>query len=325
MSQTEFDIIERYFRPLGRGRPETCLGVGDDAALLRLPAGQNTALAMDTLVAGVHFPEDAPADAVGHKALAVNLSDLAAMGATPVAALLSLTLPEFDADWLAGFADGFGALAGRYGVDLIGGDTTRGPLSVTVQVVGSVAPADVLRRAGARPGDAVMVSGSLGDAALGLDRWRAGAGADDPVVRRLHYPEPRLPLAAVLRGRAHACIDISDGLVADLGHVLAASGVGARVMADAVPLSPAFDASCPPQHRFDYALSWGDDYELCACVASAEAGSMVEAAAAAGVPMTVVGEITREPGLVLLDQDGRPLETRAGGYRHFDVREDPSP
>lgn len=325
MSQTEFDIIERYFRPLGRGRPETHLGVGDDAALLRLPAGQDTALAMDTLVAGVHFPEDAPADAVGHKALAVNLSDLAAMGATPVAALLSLTLPDFDARWLAGFADGFGALAGRYGVDLIGGDTTRGPLSVTVQVVGSVAPADALRRAGARPGDTVMVSGSLGDAALGLDRWRAGVGADDPVVRRLHYPEPRLPLATVLRGRAHACIDISDGLIADLGHVLAASGVGARIVAENIPLSPAFYASCPPQYRLEYALSWGDDYELCACVASAEAGSVAEAAAAAGVPMTVIGEVTREPGLALLDQDGRPLDIRTGGYRHFDARQDPSP
>lgn len=325
MTQTEFDIIERYFRPLGRGRPETRLGGGDDAALLRLPPGRDTVLAMDTLVAGVHFPENAPADAIGHKALAVNLSDLAAMGAEPVAALLSLTMPAHDPAWLNGFVRGFGALAARYDVDLIGGDTTRGPLSVTVQAVGAVAPDDVLRRSGARVGDVVVVSGTLGDAALGLDRWSSGAPATDPLVRRLHFPEPRVPLGILLRQRAHACIDISDGLLADLGHVLAASGVGGRVDADAVPVSGAFAEACPPSHRRDYSLSWGDDYELCACVPADGAGPLSEAAAAAGIALTVVGEITGGRALTLEDAAGRPLESAGHGYSHFDpARDDPA-
>lgn len=319
MSETEFDIIERYFLPLGRGRSETRLGVGDDAALLRPSAGRDLALAMDTLIAGVHFPDDAPPDAVGHKALAVNLSDLAAMGAEPMAAMLSVTLPAFEADWLDGFVRGFGALAERYDVDLIGGDTTQGPLSVTVQVVGAVAPADTLRRSGARDGDVVMVSGSLGDAALGLDRWWVGVTASDPLVRRLHYPEPQLPLSALLRRRASACIDISDGLLADLGHVLAASGVGARINADAVPVSEPFADLCPPSRWRDYTLSWGDDYELCACIPEAEAPGVAEAAEAAGIRMTVVGEINPGHGLTLVDESGRYLETRAVGYRHFDA------
>ncbi|MBA1145998.1 thiamine-phosphate kinase [Ectothiorhodospiraceae bacterium WFHF3C12] len=314
---SEFEIIERYFRPLTGRRAETRLGIGDDAALLAPPPGQLLALAVDTLVAGIHFPDDAPAESVGHKPLAVNLSDLAAMGAAPLGALLSLTLPRFEAEWLEGFARGFAALASRYRVDLLGGDTTRGPLSVTVQAIGCVPDGEALRRGGARPGDLVVVSGSLGDAALGLSRWRQGLAAADPLVGRLHYPEPRLGLGRLLRGHASACIDISDGLVADLGHILEASGVAARIDADAVPLSADFAAACEEDRRREYSLAWGDDYELCACLPPEALAPIRSAAEAEGVPITAVGEIRAGAGLEVVDGQGRPVTLAAGGYRHF--------
>lgn len=317
MSLSEFDIIQRYFRPLGGRRTETRVGIGDDAAVLVPPAGQELVLAMDTLVAGVHFPDDAPAAAVGHKSLAVNLSDLAAMGAEPLGALLSLTLPAFDDHWLAGFAEGFGALAGQHGVDLLGGDTTRGPLAVTVQVIGTVPAGEALRRNGARAGDLVVVSGSLGDAALGLERWRAGVPASDALVRRLHYPEPQLVLGALLRGRAHACIDISDGLVADLGHILEASGVGARLDADAVPLSDAFRAACPAAQQRAYSLAWGDDYQLCACLPAGQLEPSRVEAGRAGIRLTVVGSVHAGSGVLVADRGGQPVVLAAPGYQHF--------
>jgi len=322
MSLSEFDIIERYFRGLGVLREELILGVGDDAALLRPSPGRVLALTMDTLVAGGHFPEDAPADSVGHKALAVNLSDLAAMGAEPLGVLLSLTMPAFDGAWLAGFCEGFGALAARHDVALMGGDTTRGPLSVTVQATGALAPGEALRRNGAQPGDVVLVSGTLGDAAVGLWLWqRKGRGTDPQTAwlrNRLNRPEPRISLGRLLAGRAHAAIDISDGLLADLGHVLEASGVGARIDADAVPVSAALRAVCPAGDARRYALAWGDDYELCASVDPAEADRLCRQAAELGVALTPVGRIVAGSGIELVDGAGRKLAAPGSGYRHFD-------
>jgi thiamine-monophosphate kinase len=269
----------------------------------------------------VHFPEDAPAQAVGHKALAVNLSDLAAMGAEPVGALLSLTVPAFDADWLEGFCRGFGELARIHGVSLMGGDTTSGPLAIAVQVVGTVLPGQALRRDGARPGGVILVSGTRGDAAVGLGAWQRrhddGGQQQAALIERLHYPRPRIELGLLLAGRAHACIDISDGLVADLGHVLKASAVGANLDVDAVPVSEAYAAACPESFRRQYALAWGDDYELCACIAPELVDEVVAAASAAGVALTPVGTNTAGRGLALTDAAGRAVSIDNGGYRHF--------
>ncbi len=321
MSLSEFDLIQRYFRDLAPGRAEVALGIGDDGAVIDIPPDRQIVLAVDTLVAGVHFPEDAPPESVGHKALAVNLSDLAAMGAEPAFALLSLTVPDVDEDWLAGFAAGFGRLARGHSVALVGGDTTRGPLSITVQVGGLVPRGRALTRGGARPGDRIVVTGTLGDAALGLDLWlggeRGGTPTREELVRRLHRPEPRTEWGGALRGLAHSAIDISDGLLADLGHVLAASGCGAVVDVDAVPLSAAFLAEYNGERPPRQALNGGDDYELCFTVPESELGRVAELAKLLDTPITPVGWIERTSGLRLVRGDGGAYEPAAGGYDHF--------
>ncbi|MGD2111948.1 MAG: thiamine-phosphate kinase, partial [Gammaproteobacteria bacterium] len=237
MADSEFDIIRRYFMPRGAGRDDVIAGVGDDAAVLRVPAEHELVVCMDTLVGDVHFPQATAPNAIGHKALAVNLSDLAAMGAEPAWATLALTLPENDADWLEQFSRGFFALAERYNVQLIGGDITRGPLSVTVQAHGFVPGGKALRRAGARPGELVCVTGTLGDAALAL---RLADRAPALLRQRLDYPEPRVAAGIVLRDRASAVIDVSDGLLADLGHLLEADGLGAALRIGDLPRSAEF-------------------------------------------------------------------------------------
>ena len=321
MSLSEFDLIDRYFRDLAPGRVEVALGIGDDGAVIDIPPDRQIVLAVDTLVAGVHFPEDAPPEAIGHKALAVNLSDLAAMGADPAFALLSLTVPNVDKGWLAGFAAGFGHLARRHSVALVGGDTTRGPLSVTVQVTGLIPTGRSLTRGGARPGDRIFVTGTLGDAALGLDLWRSGERSESParaeLVQRLHRPEPRLEWGGALRGLAHAAIDISDGLLADLGHVLATSGCGAAVDVDAVPLSAAFLAEYSGERPPRPALNGGDDYELCFTVPEPGLQRLDELAGLLDTPITAVGWIERTPGLRLVRADGASYEPGEGGYDHF--------
>jgi thiamine-monophosphate kinase len=310
---TEFELIARWFTPPpGAG---VLLGVGDDAALLAPRAGEVLAAATDTLVEGIHFPSGSPPRSIGHRALAVNLSDLAAMGAEPRWALLALTLPALDERWLDGFAAGFAELAARSGCALVGGDTTRGPLAVTVTVLGAVPAGGALRRAGARVGDALCVSGTLGDGAGGL---RAAQGdlppgaASDALRARFELPEPRLALGRALRGVAHACIDVSDGLVADLGHLLSASGVGATVEVDALPTSDALRAVCAAQAR-ELALTGGDDYEL----AFACAPEALAALGAAGVALTRIGTVEAAPGLRLVDGAGRPVTVARGGHDHF--------
>lgn len=321
MPLSEFDLIARYFAGLTPARDDIRLGIGDDAAVVSVPPGRELVIAADTLVAGVHFPLDTDPSAIGHKALAVNLSDLAAMGAEPSWALLALTLPEADDAWLAAFAAGFGRLAHESGIALIGGDTTQGPLTITVAVHGQVPAGQALPRAGAQPGDAVYVSGGLGAAAAALALRQADVAPDavQACRSRLDYPEPRVALGRALRGLASAAIDISDGLLADLGHLCRASGVGAEIDVDAVPRHPALAqlAARDDAAWYDWPLAGGDDYELCFTVAQA-AQSRVEALAeSTGVALTRIGEITPGKGLVCRHADGSAFRPGAGGYQHF--------
>lgn len=316
----EFDLIERYFTRASR-RADVILGIGDDAALLRLPAGQELAVTVDTLVAGVHFPPQATPAAIGHKALAVNLSDLAAMGAQPAWVTLALTLPQPDPAWLDVFAQGFFALAESCAVELIGGDTTRGPLSITVQALGMVPAGAALRRDGAQPGDLIFVTGTVGDAALGLALWNQAQGPDDPhrafVLDRLHRPSPRLEAGLLLRGIASAAIDISDGLVADLGHICARSGTGACIELAQLPCSASFLALTTADARARLALSGGDDYELCFTVPPARLAQL-EAQAMRFTPgWTCIGQIETGSRVRCLQADGREFLLEDAGYDHF--------
>jgi thiamine-monophosphate kinase len=316
MALGEFELIARYFsRPVARR--DVLVGVGDDAALLEVPAGQVLAAATDTLVEGRHFLPDAPPESVGHQALAVNLSDLAAMGAEPAWTLLALSLPEPDTHWLEGFARGFHALADRAGLTLVGGDTVRGPRVVTVQVLGFVPAGLALRRDGARPGDVLYASGSLGDAAAGLQLLRDGrrADTDSPLVRRYRFAEPRLALGMALRGVASAAIDVSDGLLGDLGKLCDASGVGAILELEQLPLSPALRASFDATQAERFALGGGDDYELVFAVPRAAVSEMETSLGTLG-RITRIGEIVTGHG-VRCQRAGQAVEPEIAGYDHF--------
>lgn len=316
MALGEFELIARYFsRPVARR--DVLIGVGDDAALLEVPAGQALAAATDTLVEGRHFLPDAPPESVGHQALAVNLSDLAAMGAEPAWALLALSLPEPDTHWLEGFARGFHALADRAGLTLVGGDTVRGPRVVTVQVLGFVPAGLALRRDGARPGDVLYASGSLGDAAAGLKLLRDGrrADTDSSLVRRYRFAEPRLALGMALRGVASAAIDVSDGLLGDLGKLCDASGVGAILELEQLPLSRALLASFDATQAERFALGGGDDYELAFAVPRAAVSEMETSLATIG-RITRIGEIVTGHG-VRCQRAGQTVEPEIAGYDHF--------
>ncbi|SEP83494.1 thiamine-monophosphate kinase [Ectothiorhodospira magna] len=321
----EFDLIRRYFTQAPR-HPDVILGVGDDAALLRVPPGHELVVSVDTLIQGVHFPLQTPPAAVGHKALAVNLSDLAAMGALPRWITLALTLPDQNPDWLETFAQGLLDLARQHEVELVGGDTTRGPLSITVQVMGLVPTGTALRRQGARPGDRIMVTGTPGDAALALQRLLAGQtlDPDDPLVQRLDRPTPRVAAGLAVRDLATACIDISDGLCQDLGHILTASGVGATLHTSALPLSPAF-LSGHPVDSIDWTLplTGGDDYELLFTVPPEHIAAVHQALAIAGCLVTEIGEIEARPGLRVLGPTGNRLLLERSGYDHFHTLERP--
>ena len=318
MALTEFDIIRRWFTP-ARTRGGVRTGVGDDGAVLAPPPARELVVVTDTLVEGVHFlPGADPAD-LGHRLLAVNLSDLAAMGAEPAWFTLNLTVPDAEAVWFEGFAAGLGALAERWDMALVGGDTCRGPCVLSLTAAGTVPPGQALLRGGGRAGDAVYVTGTLGDAAAGLACLRGDRGGDacEALVQRFLRPEPRVAAGLALRGLASACIDVSDGLAADLGHLLAASGCGAVVEVEAVPVSPELERHEPdPERRLALALGGGDDYELCFCVPPRAEDGLAAAAEAAGVGFTRIGELVREPGLVLRHADGRPCPLPAG-WTHF--------
>lgn len=319
MSLSEFSLIDRFFAAQAKSRDDVAVGIGDDAAVVDVPPDQQLVAAVDTLVAGVHFPPTASAASIGHKALAVNLSDLAAMGARPAWALLALTLPKVDEVWIEEFAAGFFALADRFGVALVGGDTTQGPLSVSVQLFGCVPKGQAVQRRGAQPGDQIFVSGTLGDAGLALRQIQSGATCPDALAIRLHTPEPRVQLGERLRGLATAAIDVSDGLLADLGHILARSGVGARVRVDHVPRSAAFQSHLSITDGDWYALplSAGDDYELCFTVPLMHSATLHALADDLRCPITHVGEIVSEPGLKCLYEDGRAYVDPGRGYEHF--------
>ncbi|MBI5461614.1 MAG: thiamine-phosphate kinase [Gammaproteobacteria bacterium] len=323
MPLTEFSLIDRFFAGHKR-RGDVALGIGDDAAVVDVPPGEQLVVAVDTLVAGVHFPDHTAAADIGHKALAVNLSDMAAMGACPRWATLALTLPRVDADWLGEFARGFFALAERFDVELIGGDTTRGPLCVSVQILGTVPRNRVLQRAGARAGDRIFVSGSLGDAGLALSllQTQRACGEDEraELLARLHRPDPRVALGERLRGIASAVIDVSDGLLADLGHILQRSGVGATLWVERLPRSAAFQVCVSAQSPdwFELPLAAGDDYELCFTAAPAQADALQNLARELGIAITEIGAIEADTGLRCRLDDGRAFQPTRQGYEHFD-------
>ena len=316
MPDSEFDIIARYFVRQTPARGDVLLGIGDDAALLQVPAEQQLVVAVDTLVAGRHFPDQTSAADIGYKALAVNLSDLAAMGATPAWATLSLTLPAVDAAWLQAFADGFFSLADEYAVALVGGDTTRGPLSVTVQVHGFVEPGKALRRDAANPGDAVFVSGAPGEAACALKQMLLGETPEDALLQRLNRPQPRVALGRGLAGLASAAIDVSDGLLADLGHLLAASRCGATLWPDRLPCSPALQTAYP-ERALDFQLNGGDDYELCFTLPVDHRETLAAVQALHNVPVHEIGVVEIQTGLRCVYADGRSEIPDVHGYDHF--------
>ena len=318
----EFDLIQRIRQRAGT-RDDVVLGIGDDAALLQPPVGRQLVVAMDALNAGVHFPVDtAPAD-IGWKALAVNLSDLAAMGAEPAWCTLSLSLPEPDAAWLDAFLDGFLDLADRHRVSLVGGDTTRGPLSVCVTAHGFVEPGRALRRDGARIGDDVWVTGTLGDAAAALSRLLASQG---PVAEgeslaalrsRLDRPAPRVAVGLALAGIAHAAIDVSDGLLADLGHVAGASGVGACIEVDRLPASDALRLQYGQHERRAFQAAGGDDYELCFTAPQARREAVARVARATATSVTRIGTVLASGGVRAMDADGGDWRPARAGFDHF--------
>ncbi|MGH8233197.1 MAG: thiamine-phosphate kinase [Rhodanobacteraceae bacterium] len=321
----EFKLIEAIRERTARRRDDVVLGIGDDAALLDMPPDRQLVACTDTLVAGVHFLVDTAAEDIGWKSLAVNLSDLAAMGAEPAWALLALTLPEADAHFVEKFADGFAELAGVHGVALVGGDTTQGPLSVTVTVLGTTPRGEALTRRGAGAGDAVFVTGTLGDAAGALRLLREPrSGAVDPEQRqmaallaRMHRPVPRIAAGLALRGVAGSCIDVSDGLLADLGHVCAASGVGAEIDIEALPMSPALGVGFDRAACQELALTGGDDYELCFSVPENRAAEIGWRFADAGCRTTRIGRITEGLGVRVKDAQGNFIETPHAGWEHF--------
>ena len=317
---TEFDIIERFFATSGSHRDDVCLGIGDDAAILSVPDGHDLITAVDMLVRGRHFPDDMAAADIGYRAMAVNLSDMAAMGAEPAWATLALSLPDPDEAWLAGFAQGLLGLAGQHGVVLVGGDTVKGPLAACVQISGFLPSGTALRRDGARPGDRLFVTGAPGEAAAGLALWQRGLrvpqGPAARLLRRFNRPQPRVAQGLELRGLASACIDVSDGLAADLGHLARASGVGAVIDLDALPVSEELAEVADPRQARRYVLGGGDDYELCFAMPAHALLEFERRARSWSCAVTEIGEICAPPGLFArVCGNTEPLDE--GGFDHF--------
>ena len=314
----EFDLIAKHFT---RATPDAVLGVGDDCALLAPGPGMQLAVSSDMLLEGRHFsPQDSPAG-IGHKSLAVNLSDLAAMGATPRWVTLSIALPDANDAWLTAFARGFFRMADLHGIELVGGDTTRGALTISITVMGEVPPGQALRRDGAQAGDDIWVSGVLGSAAMAL-AYRQGRLFMEQVdaakvLPALYLPMPRVELGLELRGIAHSAIDISDGLLGDLGHILERSQVGATLEFAALPTLPVVQQYLHEAVARTCVLAGGDDYELCFTVPAGKREAVLAAAKSAGVAVTRIGRIQAEPGLTVLDADGQALPIDQTGYDHF--------
>lgn len=317
----EFDLIGRYFSRLGQDSKDILLGIGDDCALIRPPTGMDLAISMDTLVEGRHFLHAVDPKSLGHKALAVNLSDLAAMGASPAFATLALTLPEINHHWLAAFTEGFAELAEASSIGLVGGDTTKGPLSITVQVHGWLKKGQGLRRSGAQVGDLIFVSGHPGQAALGLklqlNQWHTTTKLAEPLIKALDWPMPRLALGQAALGLASAAIDISDGLGADLGHICRQSRVGAEIDANRLPLTASLHAWLDQTNDWSPLLAGGDDYELCLTCPTDKADALAAAAAALDIPLTAIGRIVRGSGVGCTMPDSTLQSLEHNGFDHF--------
>lgn len=317
---SEFDLIAKYFTRPVRRADRVALGVGDDCALLTPAPGMQLAISTDMLVEDRHFFAGADAYKLGHKCLAVNLSDLAAMGAKPLAFTLALALPEANPDWLAAFSGGLLALADQHDCELIGGDTTKGPLNICITVFGEVPLAAVLRRDAAKVDDDIWVSGTLGDARLALagyrDELHLAPAEQETAAERLHVPTPRVSLGLALRGIAHAAIDISDGLNGDLQHILDRSHVGASLQIDALPAGPILSTQAQSLRR-KFCLAGGDDYELCFTAAPSSREQVLDAARQAGVAVTRIGRIEAEAGLRLLDLSNQPVTLNVASFDHF--------
>jgi len=321
MATDEFSLIAQYFSACGAEGDDTLLGVGDDCALLAPPAGEALAVTTDTLISGVHFPLRSPARQIAQRALAVNLSDMAAMGATPRWFQLALTLPDSDQNWLAEFSAGLNAMACEFNCALVGGDTTRGPLTISITLMGTVPSNQALKRSGAKPGDTIFASGTLGDGAAGLAavEGRLSLSAEDATFLegRFWQPQARVAQGLKIREFASAAIDISDGLVADLGHIVKASQVGALVEVDKLPLSPALRRAADSGRGLTWALSGGDDYELCFTVPAnglAQCQILIDEGLLTAAP---IGQIIEGQGVRCVDGQGSPFDVSHSGYQHF--------
>ncbi|HTV76705.1 MAG TPA: thiamine-phosphate kinase [Steroidobacteraceae bacterium] len=321
MALSEFELINRFFSRGGETRTDVVVGVGDDGAVLDCPAGLQLVAAIDSLVEEVHFPRGSPARSIGHRALAVNLSDLAAMGAQPAWAMLALTMPAADETWIGDFSAGLDALARQHGVALVGGDTTGGKLCVTVQVMGFVPPGAALLRSGGRAGDAVFVSGTPGDSAAGLlleqsQLTVADQGQARWLLERFRYPTPRTALGLALRGVASACIDVSDGLLGDCGRLAQASGCGVCLEFESLPVSAALRAAVGETRARELALTGGEDYELCFSVPQASLARFAQCCPAAEFGWTRIGILTPQPGARVLRGES-VMQVSHRGFDHF--------
>jgi len=316
---SEFDIIEQYFFRNNTDNPSVHLGIGDDAAITSIPAGMEQVIAIDTLVEDIHFKKETSAYAIAWKALAVNLSDMAAMGATPCWFTLALTLPEVSESWLVDFSNGLFALADQYKISLIGGDTTKGPLTVSIQVAGHIPHGKALLRSGAKPGDHIYVTGNIGDGRAGLAVQQSGVvDSDDAyLLQRLQQPVARIAFGQSLVGMANACIDISDGLLADLLHILVASGTGASIELDKMPISDACKNKCESLQLSPLALAQGgDDYELCFTIPEQKLSMLDCNCDELGIKVTQIGIIESETGLRCYEKN-KLLDITHTGYQHF--------
>lgn len=325
MSISEFELIDRFFRACGATRDDVALGVGDDAALIECPTGCQLVAAVDTLVESVHFPKGAAAASIGHRALAVNLSDLAAMGAQPAWALLALTMPRAEEAWLAEFARGFGNLARDFEVALVGGDTTSGPLTVTIQLLGTVERGTAIRRSGAAVGDALFVSGRPGEAAAGLQLEQSRLTCADAAVAaelrtRFEYPVPRVGLGRELRAYASACIDVSDGLLGDAAKLAQASGCGLVLDYEKLPVSPALVAAVGAIRARELALTGGDDYELLFSVKPQRVTALLHALPPEQWAYTRIGTLTGD-GRAVVMRDASVIDFSTCGFDHFAGRD----
>ena len=314
----EFKLIQRFFT---RPTASTSLGVGDDAALVAITSGMELAISTDMLVAGTHFFPDTDPRKLGWKTLAVNLSDLAAMGSQPRWATLALSLPEINETWLKAFSEGFFSCANQFGVELIGGDTTRGPLNLSVTILGEVPKQQALRRDAAQAGDDIWISGTLGGAALGLAALQSKATLDEvelaTCLAKLETPQPRVALGLALHGIANAAIDISDGLLADLGHVLERSHLGAEILFGSLPAHPALNSKLHENWAQDCLLAGGDDYELCFTASPAHYELLMSIGAKLELALTCIGKTTQDGKLKLIDSDGAIMPHARKGYDHF--------